>query len=175
MQNLIDQIIEFSKKKNFSKDIKNFDKFISHFYHENKISDFEKYSIDSLVNFAKSAIDFLSKKRNNNFNLRIYNPNIIDDNFESNHTIIEINSVDMPFLVDSIVAFLDKQSVIINNIIHPVLSVNRAKDGQFIDFEISKNSQHESLIQLHIDKIINLSELNLLSKNISKILETIGL
>ena len=175
MQNLIDQIIEFSKKKNFSKDTKNFDKFISHFYHENKISDFEKYSIDSLVNFAKSAIDFLSKKRNNNFNLRIYNPNIIDDNFETNHTIIEINSVDMPFLVDSIVAFLDKQSVIINNIIHPVLSVNRAKDGQFIDFEISKNSHHESLIQLHIDKITNLSELNLLSENISKILETIGL
>ena len=37
MQNLINQIVEFSTKKNLNKEIKNFDKFIVKFYHENKI------------------------------------------------------------------------------------------------------------------------------------------
>ena len=81
----------------------------------------------------------------------------------------------MPFLVDSTVAFLDKQSVKINNIIHPVLNVNRDNSGKFIEIANSSSSKQESLIQLHIDKIVSQSEVNVLKEIICKIIETVGL
>jgi glutamate dehydrogenase len=173
MQNLINQIVEFSDKKNLNKENKNFDKFIQEFYRENKVTDFEDYSIESLFYYAKSAFSFLSELRVKKFNIRIYNPTLATNNFESNNTLIEINSIDAPFLVDSIVALLDKQGIVINNIIHPVLNVNRQKGGEFIEFDASKNYCHESLIQLHIDKIANILEINLLVENIAKIIDTI--
>ena len=176
MQNLIKQIVEFSKKIN-SKEVleKNFELFVKEFYHENKLTDFESYSTEALCNFAISGFKFLNFERKSGFNVRVYNPQKAQDNFESPYTIIEIINDDMPFLVDSTVAFLDKQSIKINNIIHPDLNVNRDKSGKFVEITHSSASRPESLIQLHIDKIINQSEINILKESICKIIETVGL
>ena len=174
MQNLIKQVLEFSKKTKIN-DLNqdNFQNFIQEFYIENKLVDFENYNTESLFYYALSAYKFLSQKKSNNFNIRIYNPNKAVDGFESPYTIIEIVNKDMPFLVDSSVNFLDKQSIKINNIIHPVFKVKRSADGTFI--ETSNSGIDESLIQLHLDKITNESEINLLKENLSKILDTIAL
>ena len=176
MQNLIKQIVEFSKKLN-SQEISenNFELFVKEFYHENKLVDFENYSMEALYNLALSAFKFLNFERKNGFNVRIYNPQKAQENFESSYTIIEIINDDMPFLVDSTVAFLDKQGIKINNIIHPVLNVNRDKSGKLIEISNSTGSKLESLIQLHIDKIANQSEINILKEIICKIIETVGL
>ena len=66
MQNLIKQIIEFSKKLN-SKEVleKNFELFVKEFYHENKLNDFEGYSTEALSNIALSAFKFLNFERFN--------------------------------------------------------------------------------------------------------------
>jgi len=176
MQNLIKQVIEFSKKLNLKENSgKNFESFVKDFYHENKLTDFENYSTEALYNFALSAFKFINFERKSGFIVRIYNPQKSQDNFESPYTIIEIINNDMPFLVDSTVAFLDKQGIKINNIIHPVLNVNRDNFGKFIEIAKSSNSKQESLIQLHIDKIVSQSEINVLKEIICKIIETVGL
>ncbi|MFM6972899.1 MAG: NAD-glutamate dehydrogenase, partial [Alphaproteobacteria bacterium] len=113
------------------------------------------------------------QKKSTNFNIKIYNPTKANDGFESPYTIIEIVNKDMPFLVDSSVNFLDKQSIKINNIIHPVFKIKRNIDGSFVNFD--KSGVDESLIQLHLDKITNESEINLLKENLSKIIDTIAL
>ncbi len=174
MQNLIQKIIDLSHKINDTKiDHKIFDKFIKNFYQQNKLIDFENYSTEALYNFVLSAYNFLSLERNG-FNIRIYNPQKNIDGFETPYTIIEICNDDMPFLVDSTVAYLDKQSIKINNIIHPVLNIERDKNGNLKSLE-NNQAKFESLIQLHIDKIINQSEIQHLHENISKIIDTIGL
>ena len=171
MQNLIKQVVEFSKKLNHKENSgKNFETFVKEFYHENKLTDFENYSTEVLYNFALSAFKFINFERKKGYIVRIYNPQKSEDNFESPYTIIEIINDDMPFLVDSTVAFLDKQSIKINNIIHPVLHVNRDNSGKFIEIAKSSNSKQESLIQLHIDKIVSQSEINILKEIICKII-----
>jgi glutamate dehydrogenase len=176
MQNLIKQVVEFSRKLNLKENSgKNFESFVKDFYHENKLTDFENYSTEALYNFALSAFKFINFERKSGFIVRIYNPQKSQDNFESPYTIIEIINNDMPFLVDSTVAFLDKQGIKINNIIHPVLNVNRDNSGKFIEIANSSNSKQESLIQLHIDKIVSQSEINVLKEIICKIIETVGL
>ena len=174
MQNLIKKIIDFSKKAaNTGIENKVFESFVDEFYRQNKLADFENYSTEALYNFALSAYDFISNHSKSGFNIRIYNPQKNQEQFESPYTIIEILNNDMPFLVDSTVAFLDKQLIKINNIIHPVLKISRDKQGKVVD--ILNGQNFESLIQLHIDKIVNQPEINLLIENITKITETVGL
>ena len=83
MQNLIKQIVEFSKKIN-SKEVleQNFELFVKEFYHENKLTDFESYTTEALCNFAISSFKFLNFERKSGFNVRVYNPQKNQDNFE---------------------------------------------------------------------------------------------
>jgi len=135
MQNLIKQVLEFSKKTKIKElNLDKFSNFIQEFYIENKLVDFENYNTESLYYYSLSAYKFLNQKKSNNFNIRIYNPSKANDGFESPYTIIEIVNKDMPFLVDSSVNFLDKQSIKINNIIHPVFRLKEVAKETFLKF-----------------------------------------
>ena len=175
MQNIIEKILEFAQKNQQlyikHKNNANFLSFLEQFYQENKSTDFENYNIQQLFYFALSAFNFLTQNKSQDFNVRIYNPTEQQDGFDSSFTIIEVVNNDMPFLVDSIVSFLDKQSIKITNIIHPVLSVSRKND----DFISLGAGSAESLIQLHIETIKNPAELQLIEQNIIKILQSVCL
>ncbi|NBR95878.1 MAG: hypothetical protein EBT55_06205, partial [Proteobacteria bacterium] len=171
MQDIIEKILELSQKNQQLSQHQHyafFSDFIQLFYQDNNNADFENYTTQQLFDFASSAFNFLTTKKNQDFAIRVYNPQP-----ECLFTIIEVVNRDMSFLVDSIVSFLDKQSVKIKNIIHPVLYVCR-KNGDFINLN-GQNSVAESVIQLHIEKISNENELQLIQQNIAKILENVAL
>ena len=169
MKNIIEKVLQFSQtNQQLLKHSKAsyFIDFVQFFYQDNNINDFENYTTQQLFDFAFSAFNFLITKKNNDFVVRAYN-----QQSDSLFTIIEVLNKDMPFLVDSIVSFLDKQSVKIENILHPVFSVAREK-GDFISFD---SKDKESLIQLHIERNPHQNELQLIEKNIAKILENVAL
>lgn len=175
MKNIIKEIISISEKKN---KIKNFDNkklnfFIENFYSENKNSDFENYSADELANNVISNFNFLTTRNFDQIKIRVYNPSLEIDGFENSYTLIDIINNDMPFLVDSIVSYLDKQGIKIKNIIHPIISVNRDKNGNLIDFSESKESYSESIIQLHIQKVTHQTEIKVIQESILKILNNL--
>jgi len=185
MKKLIQQVIEFSKKssgKDSKKNHTSFSNFVEVFFAQSKISDFENYSVESLFDSAESCWQFLRTNRSKGFNIRIYNPKCQINDLEWNQTLVEIINSDMPFLVDSVVSFLDKHGVKINNLIHPVLEVTRDSKGDFVDLADKKKSlspdftvSNESAIQLHLEKISNESEIKVLQSEISKILSTVAI
>lgn len=177
MRNLIEQVVNFSKKKKHSADFdqENFAKFVKIFYAENQQNDFANYSQEDLFNETLLSFKFFQNKKPNQFKVRIYNPTVEKDGFQSFYTFLDIVNDDMPFLVDSTVAHLDKRGIKVKNIIHPVYSVLRNKSGKLEEIAVEKNSKHESVIQLHLDKITSESDIKTLEENISKILKTISL
>ncbi len=62
--------------------------------------------------------------------LRVYNPQIQKDGWESTHTIIEIVNDDMPFLVDSVTMEINRQRLKAHLTIHPVIKTKRDADGE---------------------------------------------
>lgn len=177
MQNLIEQVIDFSRQKKQPKNFNSeaFFSFEKIFYSENQVYDFVNYSPEELHNAALLSFNFFTSKKAHECKIRIYNPTVEKDGFESFLTFIDIVNDDMPFLVDSTVAYLDKHGIRIKNIIHPIYSVARDKNGQLEKISADKNSAQESLIQLHIDKITSASDIRVLEENITKILQTIAL
>ncbi len=175
MQNLIDQVVSFSHQQKYEKDFsrEKFLNFVNLFYLQNQGRDFVNYSIDELHNSALSSFKFFSEK-NLIFKVRIYNPSEKSDGFESIHTFLEVVSDDMPFLVDSIVDHLNKIGVTIKNIVHPIYAVSRDSKGKLLEVDV-KDSKHESVIQLHLNKITASSDLEMLQSDIAKIIETLVL
>jgi glutamate dehydrogenase len=177
LDKIIDRMVELSNErkqpKNF--DIKEFQKFAKSFYDKNKGVTFLNYFTDEFYGAALLSFDFLINRKPGEFKLRITNPKNETDNFDSHHTFIDIINDDMPFLIDSIVAFLDKLDLNIINVIHPIYSVIRDKNGKLESLSEAKGSVRESVIQIHLDKCTDVTTLEFLHKEISKILETVNL
>jgi glutamate dehydrogenase len=62
--------------------------------------------------------------------LRVYNPQIEQHGWQSTHTVVEVVTDDMPFLVDSISMALNRLGLLIHITIHPVIPVKRRSDGR---------------------------------------------
>ena len=65
--------------------------------------------------------------------IRVYNPDVERHGWQSSHTVIEIVSDDMPFLVDSVTMALNRAGVGIHLMIHPVLRVRRDDGGRLLE------------------------------------------
>ena len=62
-------------------------------------------------------------------NVRLYNPDLEVDGWESRHTVVEVVCDDLPFLVDSVTMVLQRHGWGIHLVVHPVLAVERTADG----------------------------------------------
>ena len=171
------KVIEFAKKKkDFNKlDKENFIDFLKIFYLQNQIEDFQNSTIESLYNFALSAFNNLLIRKNKEIKVKSFNPSIKKDGFETTYSLVEIISQDMPFLVDSTVAYLDKQGIKVKNITHPIYSVVRDGENKIKSISHPENGNQESVIQLYLEKITSKKNLNDLTDNIKKILNSVSL
>ena len=147
------KLIDFASKnkilKKKQKDI--FIEFLRKFYSQNDLKDFNGSPLEVLHIHALSAFNTLCDRRRKEIKVKVFNPNIKDNGFDSVYSFIEITSEDMPFLVDSTVAYLDRMGIKIRNIIHPIYPVVR--DSDFKIKAVDDFEKGESIIQLYITKI----------------------
>ncbi len=99
-------------------------------------------------------IRFMQKRRPGQLLVRVFNPCMKKDGWESDHSVVELANDDKPFLVDSAALALSEMDIGIHLVVHPVLRVGRNASGQLqkIYPRGAKEGQAESFIQLHIDK-----------------------
>ena len=87
--------------------------------------------------------------------LRVYNPRLDQDGWQSTHTVIEIVNDDMPFLVDSVTNELKRHGLGIHLIVHPVLAVRRDGAGRLVELGAASavgNGLRESYMHLQVDR-----------------------
>ncbi|MDA0306843.1 MAG: NAD-glutamate dehydrogenase [Proteobacteria bacterium] len=90
-------------------------------------------------------------------NIRVFNPDPKKDGWQSPHTIIEIVTDDMPFLVDSVTAELNRCNLTVHLVIHPVLTVARDQTGKLLDIietgQSRKGTLNESFMHLQVAQL----------------------
>ena len=62
--------------------------------------------------------------------VRVYNPQVEQHGWQSTHTVVEVVTDDMPFLVDSVSMSLNRLGLLIHITIHPVVAVRRDPEGR---------------------------------------------
>jgi glutamate dehydrogenase len=88
--------------------------------------------------------------------IKVFNPEVSKNGWNSNHTIIEIVMTDMPFLVDSLRIALKRQGVSPHLMLHCPLKVLRGSDGQIknlssLSDKSFKSDQIETAFFIEID------------------------
>ena len=99
--------------------------------------------------------------------VRVYSPRFEEHGWRSRHSIVEIVTDDMPFLVDSVAMELNRNGLVIHLPIHPVIAVRRdeagglvevlppdADDGireSYLHFEVDRQSEPEVLDRLRAE------------------------
>ncbi len=84
---------------------------------------------DILFAMAMAQWRFMQERAHGAAKLRVYNPDPEIDGWQSPHTVVAMLNDDMPFIVDSTVAYLSGQHLAVHRLIHPVLETERDGDG----------------------------------------------
>jgi glutamate dehydrogenase len=92
-------------------------------------------------------------------NVRVFTPTVEEHGWASGHTVVEIVTDDMPFLVDSVTSCLGRSESSIHLVIHPQLVVRRTITGELVEVLEESSSDHlpadalvESWMHVEVDR-----------------------
>ena len=88
--------------------------------------------------------------------IRVYNPRFEEHGWQSTHTVVEIVSDDMPFLVDSTRMEINRRGYAIHLMLHPIMKVRRDDEGRLVEVfppdSADEGAIAESFIQVQVDR-----------------------
>lgn len=136
-------------------------------------------SLDDIYGELVSSWHFLQNFDKTGNKIRLFNPNIENDGWQSTHTIIEIITHDKPFIVDSIRMVLNNHSISIHAIINTIFTVERDTNGCLInvsphDLNAQTLSQQEAVLHIEMDRQSNDAKLLSLHQEILSVLEELS-
>jgi len=148
---LISKILREARSKAKGAKAKQLELFIRQFFAYVPPRDTVGIDAKELFEMAYSAWQFIQDRNLGREKLRIQNK--IQDS-QNKHTVIEIINDDMPFLVDSLTAELNRLNINVHKIIHPLFKVKRTAKGRLQDvLDVAKVDQQtpaESFMYLEI-------------------------
>jgi glutamate dehydrogenase len=129
----------------------------------------------SLAGIARSHFELAQSWTRGHRKIRIYNPDLGQDAWESKYTIIQIVTANIPFLIDSVMMELNRLGYTINLTVHPILHLQRGKQGKInniIPFSADIDSSLlESFIYMEVDKENDAGKIKQLASCLNRILE----
>jgi glutamate dehydrogenase len=171
-EHLVDQIVATRPESPTLRDRAQIDDYLKQYFGNVPYEDMHGRSTTILGQAAVSHLEFARKRKSGEPLLLISNPRQQDHGYQSAYTIVEMVNDDMPFLVDSLSAAIDRHNLTIHITIHPVLRIRRDSNGKLLEVlpRGDKGGQPESFIRIAIDRESDLQNLNVLEHEISKVL-----
>ena len=137
---IIDAVVTRIYERSNKKDAANLERFVRQYCNDVAPDDLVDVNAETLYGQVLSLWRFAKKRKPGTPNIRVYNPRHEDHGWQSTHTVIEIVNDDMPFLVDSISAGLNRQqlgpgvgsALTVHLLIHPIMRIQRDKSGNLV-------------------------------------------
>lgn len=156
---IIDQLKGLVDKKLSGENVTIIQNFIDQFYQTISFDDLRAWSMNDLYGSVLSFYDFFRMRKPSEAKLRVYNPDFAANAWQSKHTVIEVITEDMPFLVDSLLMGINALGYTTHVTLHcGGLKTKRDKQGELIDIvpfetETTKDICIEAPIYFEINRI----------------------
>ena len=130
--------------------------FLEHYYADLATEDLLAQRPEDLLGAAVSHRELARRRRPGTTLVRVSTPTVESDGWSTGHSVVEIVTDDMRFLVDSVTAELHLQDRPVHLTVHPQLSVRRGEDGELRqiraadDPDADPSAVRESWIQVQI-------------------------
>ncbi|MGW0119533.1 NAD-glutamate dehydrogenase [Streptomyces sp. NPDC003327] len=113
-------------------------------------------------------------------NVRVHTPTVEENGWTSSHSVVEVVTDDMPFLVDSVTNELSRQGRGIHVVIHPQVLVRRDVTGKLIEVlsaqihgELPHDAITESWIHVEIDRETDRADLKQITADLLRVLSDV--
>ena len=143
--------------------------FIRQFYANVPQNDIDDQTAEDLFSAALSLCTFAGKRSIGKAKVRVFNPRLDEHGWRSPHTVVEIVNDDMPFLVDSVTAELNRQDTSVHLVIHPIMRIERDAKGQMTGIG-KPDALAESVMQLRVGQAATQDRLDELKGRIEAVL-----
>ena len=118
--------------------------------------------------------EFASARGEQPIAVRAFTPTLEEHGYETPGSVVETNTEDWPFLVDSVSAELRARGLGIQRVLHPILGVERASDGAISDvLHPREASRRESVMHFDLDRRLAPGELEELAEALRGVLEDV--
>ena len=162
----IDGVIAQIKEKWPKKTADELTRFVTEYYRRAAPDDLGERPIEDLYGAAISHWHLARTRKPGQPKIHVFNPDPEQHGWESTHTIVQIVTDDMPFLVDSVSMALNRSDLTIHVIIHPIIALRRDDRGQVaavpgepeehagsceacMHFEVDRQTEADFLEHLH--------------------------
>ena len=116
---------------------------------------------------------FSSERGRNPVAVRAFNPTRARDGYEPLGSVLETNTDDWPFLVDSVSAALDARGERVVRLVHPIFGVTR-EDGRISAVGHARNAIHrESVMHYDLARRLDDEQLKALQEEIGRVLTAV--
>ena len=144
-------------------------RFVAQFYQDVAEADFPADDRRALGG-AMSIWELLRTRKRGKPNIRVFNPDIRADGWTSPHTAVDIVNDDMPFLVDSVTAEINRQNLAIHLVVHPIVEVERDQAGRLKKLRGTGGARAESVMHFEITELRRPDSLERLRRGLEAVL-----
>ncbi len=148
---LIERLLERVRTRFEGQAAADVEAFVAGLYADCSPRDIASSSPDDLYGAALAFWRFAQKRPLDEAKVRVYNPRIDKSGWQSSHTVIEVVTDDMPFLIDSIIAEVTRLDIDVAMLVHPIFTVERTTEGKLERIhDAGTDGLRESYAQLQI-------------------------
>ena len=105
--------------------------------------------------------------------VKVFNPDVEQDEWQSTHTIITVLNRNIPFVIDTLKIVLNKQNINLHRILYSEIHSERDQSGQLK--VLNKNNDTELLLYIEIDHTTSPTERLKIKKSLDKALSDVSL
>ena len=171
-ERIVDAIIASRVSTTALPDRRHVKRYLEQYFAHVPIADLEGRSATVMARAAIDHLEFGRTRKGGQPLLRVFNPTEEANGYVSAFTFIEMVNDDMPFLVDSLLAAINRHDFGVHMTVHPIIRVDRDGRGKLkgIPTASSKSGTDESWIRIAIDKDTDADQLAVLTKEIERVL-----
>ncbi|MGN9776828.1 NAD-glutamate dehydrogenase [Micromonospora sp. H33] len=130
------------------------------------------FTAEEMLDAARSHRELAEQRVPGELKLRIHSPDA-----DQHHTVVEIVTDDMPFLVDSVTALLNSHHLDVHLLVHPLLVVRREPLGRLVEVAADVEPDDaiagdlvESWMRIEIDPVRDAGERDKLRRELQRVL-----
>lgn len=176
---IIDAVVEKLHQKMTAEQANLCSEFIRQFYGTVAFEDLREWDVEDLYGASINFWSLIQQRSPNETKIRIYNPDFERHGWQTTHTVVEVISDDMPFVVDSLRMVINRLGLSFHLIMHMGnFRVIRDKKNNVVEVlprtgsvNTNENASIEAAIFIEIDRQTDASILEDLHRNFERVLE----
>ena len=146
-EEIVENLVDIIRKKLTLESQTLAEKFVALYFNGVALEDINQSDVANLYGAAMAHLNYARHRLPGTPKVHVYNPQFEQHGWQSTHTIIEIVTDDMPFLVDSVRMAINNRGLTTHLLIHPVVRLVRDESGGLREILLSDEDDNEVITE----------------------------